>query len=47
VKISRWEVAEKSSGLPYKKMAQPDASEPHFAPNWADFAQNFMNGVTP
>ena len=29
-----------------QKMAQPDASEPHFAPNWADFAQNFMNGVT-
>ena len=48
VKIGRWEVPERSRGLPNKKTRAPrDSSQPPFWPKWADRAQNSLNVVTP
>jgi len=48
VKIGRCEVAERSSGLPYKKLGLLGTRpSPSFWPIWADRAQNSLNVVIP
>jgi len=51
VKIGRCEVAERSSGLPYKKLKKlgllGTRPSPSFWPTWADRAQNSLNVVIP
>jgi len=48
VKTGRWEVAEKLSGIAYKKKpAAQETSEPSCCPDLADGTQNLVNFVAP